>query len=157
MWPNTSPPHQSRGRPQIATSKKVLCTDQIFYLYQFYYLAPIYFMILTFLLGSLSRRSTYLERGGGQSSQGSEEGGEGWEPKGAVTRASLIDRWERGKLLVHTKKYLLFFNANLCIYYSNANLDIILALTYSVAGPYYSIVHFYVLQITMRKIGLAVT
>jgi hypothetical protein len=36
------------------------------------------------------------EGGRGQSSQGSEERGEGWEPEGAVTRASLIDRQERG-------------------------------------------------------------
>ncbi len=53
---------------------------------------------------------------------------------------------------------LLFFNANLCTYYSNANIGIILALTYSVTGLYhYSIDYLYVLRVPMRKIGLAVT
>jgi hypothetical protein len=36
------------------------------------------------------------ERGGVSPARGQREGGEGWEPERAVTRASLIDRQERG-------------------------------------------------------------
>ncbi len=56
---------------------------------------------------------------------------------------------------------LLFFNANFGIHYFYANIVILSPLTYSVAGPYrHSINHLYdlyVLRVTMRKIGLAIT
>ncbi len=65
------------------------------------------------------------EGGGVNPARGQRERGEGWEPKGAVTRASLIDRQVRGGAFSTHKEIpmsLLLFNVNLDNQYFHANV-----------------------------------